>query len=70
MTDGAGEGLEMGSGSAGIGSSSEDVSMVICFVTGGFSLRVYAMGEHLIATDGFLCPGRWAMGGLLIPPRV
>lgn len=35
MTEGAGDGLEMGSGSAGIGSSAEDVSMVICFVTCG-----------------------------------
>jgi hypothetical protein len=30
----AGEGLDTGSGSKGIGSS-EDVSMVMCFVTGG-----------------------------------
>ncbi len=36
----AGEGLEMGSGSAGIGSSAEDVSIVMCFVTGGVCLSV------------------------------
>lgn len=34
------EGLETGSGSAGIGSSAEDVSIVICFVTGGDCLSV------------------------------
>lgn len=35
MTDGAGEGLESGSGSDGMASSDEEVSIVMCFVTGG-----------------------------------
>lgn len=40
MTDGAGDGFERGSGSDGIASSEDDVSMVICFVAGGEVLRV------------------------------
>lgn len=36
----AGEGFEIGSGRAGIGSSAEEVSMVMCLVTGGDCLRV------------------------------
>lgn len=40
MTDGAGEGLESGSGSAGMASSGEEVSMVICFVVGGDCRKV------------------------------
>lgn len=28
------------------------------------------MGEHLTQTEGFLCPGRCAAGGLLMPPLV
>lgn len=35
-----GEGPETGSGSAGIGSSAEEVSIVMCFVTGGDCRRV------------------------------
>lgn len=30
-----GDGLDIGSGSAGIGSSADEVSMVMCWVTGG-----------------------------------
>jgi hypothetical protein len=70
ITDEAGEGFVKGSGREGIGSSEDDVSMVMCLVTGGLCLSVYTTGEHLTATDGFLWPGRCAMGGLLIPPRV
>lgn len=40
MTDGASDGFDRGSGRAGIGSSAEDVSMVMCFVVGGDVLRV------------------------------
>lgn len=40
MTEGAGDGLDRGSGRAGIGSSAEDVSMVMCFVVGGDCLSV------------------------------
>ena len=36
----AGDGLETGSGKAGIGSSADDVSIVMCFVVGGDVLRV------------------------------
>lgn len=35
IIEGAGDGLERGSGRAGMGSSEEDVSMVIFRVTGG-----------------------------------
>lgn len=35
MTEGAGDGFERGSGRDGIGSSEEDVSMVMFRVTGG-----------------------------------
>jgi hypothetical protein len=70
MIEGAGDGLDRGSGRAGIGSSAEDVSMVMYFVVGGDCLRVYNIGEHLTATDGFLWPGRCAMGALLMPPLV
>jgi hypothetical protein len=70
ITDGAGEGLDKGSGRGARGSSEDDVSMVMCLVTGGLCLSVYATGEHLTATDGFLWPGRCAIGGLLIPPLV
>lgn len=38
--EGAGDGLEMGSGSDGIGSSADEVSIVMCFVTGGDCLNV------------------------------
>jgi hypothetical protein len=40
ITEGAGDGLESGSGNAGMGSSADDVSMVMFFVTGGDVLRV------------------------------
>lgn len=40
MTEGAGDGLERGSGSEGMASSADEVSMVMCFVTGGEVLRV------------------------------
>ena len=40
MTDVAGDGFERGSGSDGIGSSDEEVSIVMCFVLGGDVLRV------------------------------
>jgi hypothetical protein len=41
MTEGAGEGLDSGSGKAGIDSSAELVSMVMCFVvTGPLCLKV------------------------------
>jgi hypothetical protein len=40
ITDGAGDGLESGSGSDGIGSSADEVSIVMCFVVGGDVLRV------------------------------
>lgn len=40
MTDGAGEGLERGSGSDGIASSADEVSIVMCFVAGGEVLMV------------------------------
>lgn len=40
MTDIAGDGFESGSGSDGIGSSDEEVSMVMCLVLGGDVLRV------------------------------
>jgi hypothetical protein len=59
-----------GGGRAGIASSGEEVSTVMFFVTTGDFLRVYMIGEHFIAMDGFLCPGRCAMGGLLRPARV
>lgn len=36
----AGSGFEIGSGRAGIGSSAEEVSIVICFVIGGDCLNV------------------------------
>jgi hypothetical protein len=36
ITEGAGDGFEIGSGNAGMGSSADDVSMVICLVAGGF----------------------------------
>lgn len=58
MTEVAGDGFETGSGREGIGSSADDVSMVICLVAGSDCLRVYMIGEHLTTTDGFLCPGR------------
>lgn len=35
MTGGAGDGFDRGSGRDGIGSSGEEVSIVMCFVTGG-----------------------------------
>jgi hypothetical protein len=35
MTEGAGDGFERGSGRDGIGSSEDDVSMVMLRVTGG-----------------------------------
>lgn len=35
MTEGAGDGFDKGSGSDGIASSEEEVSIVICLVTGG-----------------------------------
>ena len=38
--DGAGEGLDSGSGNDGIGSSADEVSIVMCFVTGGLCLSV------------------------------
>lgn len=40
MTEGTGDGLERGSGSDGIASSDDEVSIVICFVTGGEVRRV------------------------------
>lgn len=41
MTDGAGDGpFDRGSGSEGIGSSADEVSIVICFVGGGDCRRV------------------------------
>lgn len=40
MTDGAGEGSERGSGSDGMGSSEDEVSMVMFFVTGGDCRKV------------------------------
>lgn len=40
MTDGAGDGFERGSGSDGMASSADDVSMVMLFVVGGEVLRV------------------------------
>lgn len=40
MTDGAGDGLERGSGRDGIASSADEVSIVIFLVTGGEVLRV------------------------------
>jgi len=58
-----------GSGKAGM-SSSPLVSMVISLVSVCCERRVYCMGEHLTAIDAFLCPGRWATGGLLRPARV
>lgn len=39
ITEGAGDGLESGSGSDGIGSSDDDVSIVMCLVVGGEVLR-------------------------------
>lgn len=58
MIGAPGECFETGSGRDGIGSSDDEVSMVMCFVVGGDCRRVYMMGEHLTTTDGFLCPGR------------
>ena len=60
----------MGSGSRGISSPAEDVSIVIWLVGFVVDRKVYSIGEHLTATEGFLCPGRWATGGLLKPARV
>lgn len=40
ITEVAAAGFETGSGSAGIGSSGDDVSMVMCLVTGGDVRRV------------------------------
>ena len=54
MIEGAGEGFDSGSGSDGIASSEDEVSIVMCFVIGGLCLSVYTIGEHLTATDGFL----------------
>jgi len=54
MTEGAGDGFERGSGSKGIGSSDDVVSMVKCLVAGGDCRSVYTIGEHRTATDGFL----------------
>jgi hypothetical protein len=70
ITETVGVDLDTGSGRESIGSSADEVSIVICLVAGGDCLRVYIIGEHLTTTDGFLWPGRWATGGLLIPPRV
>lgn len=39
ITEGAGDGFESGSGSDGIGSSADEVSIVMCFVVGGELLR-------------------------------
>ena len=47
-----------GGGRAGIAASGDDVSTVMFLVTTGDFRRVYMIGEHLIAMDGFLCPGR------------
>jgi hypothetical protein len=58
ITEGAGDGCETGSGSGGRASSVEEVSIVMCFVLGGFCRRVKRMGQHLTPTEGFLCPGR------------
>lgn len=59
-----------GGGSNGIASSEEDVSTVMFLVCTEFLRSVYITGEHLMAMDGFLCPGRCAIGGLLSPARV
>lgn len=40
MTDEAGDGFESGSGSDGIASSDDEVSMVMCLVTGALVRRV------------------------------
>ncbi len=39
MKEGAGDGFERGSGSGGMGSSAEEVSIVMCLVVGGDCLR-------------------------------
>ncbi len=44
----------MASGSNGISSLAEDVSMVMWFVGLAADRNVYRIGEHLTATDGFL----------------
>jgi hypothetical protein len=59
-----------GSGSEVNVSSTDDVSRVMWLVGFGPCLRAKKIGEHLTATDGFLCPGRCAIGGLLKPARV
>lgn len=69
ITDATVGDFSIGSGNGG-SASSPDVSMVMCFVGGGDWRSVYKTGEHLTTTDGFLCPGRCAIGGLLMPPRV
>lgn len=48
----------MGSGSKGISSEPDEVSIVIWLVGLLVDLSVYRMGEHLTATEGFLCPGK------------
>lgn len=40
ITDRAAEGFASGSGSEGIGSSADEVSIVMCLVTGGDCLKV------------------------------
>ena len=44
----------IGSGSSGISSLAEAVSMVIWFVGLVVERKVYRIGEHLTATEGFL----------------
>ena len=59
----------IGSGSGAMSSEVEEVSIVICFVVAG-SRKLKKVGQHRTATDGFLCPGRCAIGGLFKPARL
>lgn len=62
-TPGAGGGgciwvVTAGGGRDGILSSAEEVSTVMFLVDTGAVRNVYNTGEHLMAIEGFLCPGR------------
>ena len=59
-----------GGGKAVMFSSPEEVSTVICLVATADLRMLYLIGEQLTAIEGFLWPGRCAMGGLFRPARV
>lgn len=47
----------------------DEVSTAMCFVLVAVRSS-YSTGEHLTATEGFLWPGKCAIGGLFSPPRL